>query len=362
MGSVVKRIPALLLSALITPGALIAQTPQTRPKNPPDEAKPRSPITADEEVLRVETTLVTLPVGVFDRNGKLVYDLKRQQFHVYENGVEQQIAYFEPPADSGNPAPDFNSQPLTIALMLDVSDSTESKLEQIQKAALGFVDLLRPADRVMVGAFDKSVQFISDATSDRDAVRNAITRTRTGGGTSLFTAVESVINKLNHTAGRKVIVLLTDGVDTSSRGATANSTMRAAEASDTVIYPIQYDTYGDFADNAARETYSTGDFGKVAHVTRNGEPASEAYKRATLYLKMLADKTAGHFQYADSLKNLARSFEQLADKLRQQYTLGYYPKNKVADDRPRQIKVEVAVPRTTVHTRKSYVYNPRGNR
>lgn len=99
----------------------------------------------------------------------------------------------------------------------------------------------------------------------------------------------------------------------------------------------------------------------TAHGSRSGEPASEAYKRANLYLRLLADKTGGHFQYADGTKNLARSFERIAAQLRQQYTLGYYPKNKAADGAQRQIKVEVRVLKVTVKTRKSYIYKPQKN-
>jgi len=153
-------------------------------------------------------------------------------------------------------------------------------------------------------------------------------------------------------------VLLTDGVDTSSKGVTSDSTIRAAEASYVSIYPVQYHTYGDFADSPSRETYAAWEFGRTAHVTKSGEPASAAYKRATLFLRLLADKTSGHFQFADRTKNLARSFEGIAAQLRQQYTLGYYPKNRVANNTPRKVKVEVAVPKASVETRKSYIYKP----
>jgi Ca-activated chloride channel family protein len=351
----VGRIPILILCVLSTLGALIAQTST----GPPSKV-PQPTATSDDEVLRVETTLVTLPVSVLDRHGKLIRDLKREQFHIYENGVEQEIAYFEAPTEANNPLSSEAPQTFTVALLLDVSDSTAIKLEQIQRAALAFVNLLRPGDRVIVLSFDKRVQLLTAATIDRDAIHKAILGTRTGGGTSLYNAIEFVIRQqLAHAVGRKAVVLLTDGVDTSSGGVTADDALRAAEASDTVIYPIQYDTYGDFSDTTSRDTYGAGEFGKVAHVTKNGEPASEAYKRATLYLRMLADKTGGHFQYADSLKNLSRSFERLALKLREQYTLGYYPRNKSADNTPRQIKVEVAAPKITVRTRKSYVYKPR---
>lgn len=311
----------------------------------------------DDDVVRVETSLVILPVRVKDRQGKFLFGLTQEQFHIYEDGVEQEIKYFEAATtltDSGA----GSTKPLNVALLLDVSDSTQFKLEQIQKTAAAFIELLRSGDRVMVIAFDKGVQVLAEATSDRNILRATIGGSRAGGGTSLYQAVDLAIAKLNRLGGRKAIVLLTDGVDTSSKGITAAGTIRAAEQSYVSIYPIQYSTYGDFGDSPTRETYSAGEFGKTAHVTRSGEPASEAYKRATLYLRLLADKTSGHFQFADSTRNLARSFEGIAAQLREQYTLGYYPKNKSGDSKPRRIKVEVAAPKVIVDTRKSYIYHP----
>ena len=322
------------------------------------DQKPSEP-QQDVDVIRVSTTLVTLPVRVTDRHGKIVSDLKQEEFHVYEDGVEQQIAYFEPPTIANETGSAASPKPFTVAILLDVSDSTESKLKQIQNAANAFLDLLRPDDRVIVVAFDSSVHVLAEATNDRQVLCAAINRTRTGGGTSLYTALDLIIrNRFAHIVGRKALVLLTDGVDTSSKGVTADSTLRAAQECDVSIYPVQYNTYGDFADNSSRETYGAGDFGAIGHKTKNGESASEAYKRATLYLRLLADKTSGYFQYTDSVKNLGRSFERIADQLRQQYTIGYYPKNKTTDAKPRRIRVEVAVPKVAVDTRKSYIYKP----
>lgn len=338
---------AFILAFLVLVGPLTASAQNQKP----DQAK-------DDDVVRVETTLVVLPVRVKDRQGKFLLGLPQEQFHVYEDGAEQEIKYFEAATGPNDSSAASALKPLTVVLMLDVSDSTQFKLEQIQKTAIAFVELLRPGDRLMVVAFDKGVQVLAEATTDRFVLREAIRRARAGGGTSLYQALNQAIAKLNRLGGRKAIVLLTDGVDTSSKGITADNTLRSAEQSYVSIYPIQYGTYGDFSDSPSRETYSAGEFGKTSHVTRSGEPASEAYKRATLYLRSLADKTSGHFQYADSTRNLARSFEGIAAQLRQQYTLGYYPKNKTADLRPRRIKVEVAAPKVTVDTRKSYIYKP----
>lgn len=320
----------------------------------PAQQSPPVPVSQDE-VIRVETSLVTLPVKVTDRHGRVVEGLKREQFRVFENGIEQEISFFEAPSQTGV---DENGKPLNVALVLDTSDSTEFKLEKIKSAALAFVDLLRPADRVLLISFDKEVRLLMDLTPDRDAVRQAIRTIKTGGGTSLYSALSQVVERsFVRIAGPKVVVLLTDGVDTTSKGSTFESSLRAAEISDAVMYPIQYDTYSDFSDNPSRETYGAGSFGSLAHVTRNGEYVSEAYKRATRYLRLLAEKTAGHFQYAQSAKALARAFEMIAEQLRQQYVIGYYPKEKI--DAQRKIEVKVAAPNTSVQTRKSYLYGPR---
>lgn len=307
----------------------------------------------EEDVIRVETTLVTLPVKVTNRQGKIAYGLRQGQFRVFENDLEQEIVYFEAP-QAGD---DFQStsRPLTVALMLDISDSTEFKLAKIQSAALAFVALLQAGDRVLVVSFDRQVRVLAEATADRNILRQAIQGIKTGGGTTLYGALDDIIKtRLAHMVGRKAIVLLTDGVDTTSKQASFDSSIQAAETSDVTIFPVQYPTYTDFSDNPSRETYASGSFGSVAHVTRNGEFASEAYKRATLYLRLLADKTAGHFQFADSASNLARSFESIATQLREQYVLGYYPKSKIAERR--EIKVKVLVPETTVRTRRNYIY------
>src|SRR5467141_2345091 len=98
------------------------------------------PETMSDDVVRVDTTLVTLPVRVRDRHGKVMFGLARKQFHIYEDGVEQEIAYFEAPTEANASTADYSIKPLTVALLLDVSDSTQFKLEQIQSAALAFVD------------------------------------------------------------------------------------------------------------------------------------------------------------------------------------------------------------------------------
>src|SRR6202011_2656933 len=138
-------------------------------------------------------------------------------------------------------------QPLWGGLMIDTSGSTHFKLDEMQDAAIAFVNQLRPNDRVMVVSFDDKIRFLTDQpTNDHEAMRRAIMHTRTGGGTRLYDAVDQVINQhLNHIQGRKAIALFTDGVDTTSRNAKYETNIRDAEELDALIYPIQFDTYQD---------------------------------------------------------------------------------------------------------------------
>ena len=313
---------------------------------------PPKPISEDD-VIRVESNLVTLPVKV-SSHGNIVTGLRREQFQVFENGIEQEIVYFESP--DGPRIEEPNVRPLTIALMLDVSDSTEFKLAKIKTAALTFIDLLQPEDGVLVVAFDNTVQVLVERTSDRYVLRRGVNALHTGTGTSLYQALNEVIGKrLAHVSGRKAIVLLTDGVDTTSKSVSIDDVVRTAETSDVAIYPVQYDTYADFSDNPSRETYGVGNLGAVSHVTRNGESVSEAYKRATRYLRILAEKTAGHFQYADNSKSLAKSFDTIARQLREHYTVGYYPTDKTEGLRKIEIRIKDSA-KLNVQTRRSYVY------
>jgi VWFA-related protein len=323
------------------------------------QTKPQPSPEPEDEVVSVTTSLVTVPVTVKDRKGKTVFDLRERHFHLYEDGIEQEITYFdgpEPPNQASANTSHGTNRPLTLALLLDISDSTELELQAIKDSAIAFVDKLSPDDRVVVMAFDQDVRVIAGPDDNRETMRSAIQKLRTGRGTSVYYAVDSITTWLGRISGRKAIVLLTDGVDTASKKGSYLGTVAAAEHLDATVYPIQFNTYADFADNPTRQTDTFGG-GGTAHMTRTGELASEAYKRATLYLRELAEKTGGRFEYSDSVKSLARSFERVAEQVRDQYTLGYYPKDRAKVGR-RQLAVRVEVPGVSAKTRKSYVLKP----
>jgi VWFA-related protein len=326
---------------------------------------------AEGDVVRVNTSLVTVPVSVLDRQGRFIPDLQREDFRVFENGVEQSVAYWEP-AD----------KPFTVALLLDTSPSTQFHMWQIKEAAITFAKQLRPQDRVLIVSFNDQVLLLTEVTNDMNVVSAVIEQNANmGNATRLYDAVHLVIKeRLNKIKGRKAIVLFTDGVDTASFQANYASTMREVEELDALIYPVQYDTTDYLraiqsvgqGNTTVVTTTSSGPFGIGTTTSRvtygtprvtgpNGGPlpgATQAdYDRANQYLKELADKTAGRLYHANDTTQLADAFSRIAEELRRQYSLGYYPQDGDASNAARrQIKVRVNRPNLAVKARDSYVF------
>jgi Ca-activated chloride channel homolog len=332
----------------------------------PDVSSPPGPEEVGEgDVLRVDTALVTVPVSVLDRQGRFIANLKREDFRVFENGVEQSIAYFEP-----------SEKPFTVALLLDTSASTHFHLWEIKEAAINFAKQLRPQDRVLIVSFNDQVLLLSEVTNDMNLIETVIEENaNTGNSTRLYDAVDLTIKeRLTKIKGRKAIVLFTDGVDTSSQQADYHGTLREVEELDALIYPIQYDTtdYMNAMQGAGNGTVTVttttrGIFGARTSTQtynvngNNGAPppgsTKEDYERADRYLHALADKTGGRLYQANDTTQLAQAFTSIAEELRRQYSLGYYPKtnNGESKDGRRQIRVRVRQPNLAVKARDSYV-------
>ena len=307
--------------------------------------KPIADTTADTEVeVKVETTLVTIPVSVFDRNGLYITGLNQRDFRVFEDGKEQEIAYFA-----------TSDKPFTVILLIDTSPSTSYKIDEIRSAAVAFVDQLKPEDRVMVIEFDANVHVLTEATSDRQLIYKGIRKADFGGGTSLYEAVDfSLKKRLNAIEGRKAIVLFTDGVDTTSRGRTTyESTLALAEESDSLIFPIYYNT---FFDNRG----ATGGGGGWPGMIVFGPPprgnSAEDYALGKRYLEELADYTGGRvFRPESTPGGLTAAFEGIAEELRRQYQIGYTPADDGQPGQRKQIKVRINRPNLVIRSRDSYI-------
>lgn len=303
----------------------------------------------DEEVIRVNTDLILLHARVSERGGKHLAGLKQREFKIFENEVEQPIAYFS-----------NDDEPFTVALVLDMSYSSVFKLQEIQAAALVFVDQLRAGDQVMIVSFDQEVRVLCEPTSDRKVLRYAVEATKIRSGSSFFQSLDTVFNqKLKNVAGRKAIVVMSDGVDTtSSEASSAAAILAAARESDTIVYPIQYDTYKDVQKNrkeSADVIYD--DYDRPILVPRpevKGERKND-YAQAKQFFDELADATSGRVYKVSSSTNLTTAFFQIADELRKIYSLGYYANDETKVGTERRLKIRVYRPRLTIKTRKSFV-------
>ncbi len=305
------------------------------------EQKTETQSTGDE-VLRVDTDLITVPVSVYERSGVYVSGLTKDDFKIFEDGKEQKIEYFGT-AD----------KPFTVVLLLDTSPSAEYEIEEIQAASRAFIDELKPDDKVIVIEFDGNVHVLTEATNDRQRLYKAISKADFGSGTSLYEAVNfSLKKRLEKIPGRKAIVLFTDGVDTTSRKATYDSTLDLAEESDTLIFPIYYNT---FAQNQARIRGSVGVFSPVG-------TSPEDYAVGRKYLVELAAYTGGRVFKPDAVPGgLAAAFRGIAIELRQQYNIGYIPSDHGKPGEQKRIKVRVDRPNLAVRARDSYIVGASSN-
>lgn len=302
----------------------------------------------EEEVIKIDTSLVSIPVSVNDRNGFYIPNLRREEFKIFEDGQEQEVAYFG-----------TTDQPFSVVLLIDVSPSTEYKISEIQDAASAFVRQLKPQDKVMVVQFDQSVDVLQELTGDREKIFRAIRRADWGNGTSIYDAVENTLRKqLAEIEGRKAVVLFSDGVDTTSFRSSFGKSLQLAEESEAVFFPIYYNTYLDsIGAGGGNGPMTTPPI--LGRPQRNrgmrGVSAAE-YATGRAYLTELANSTGGKLFRPDSTPGgLTAAFESIAEELRRQYQIGYYSSNPGQPGQKRQIRVRVMRPKLVVRARDSYI-------
>ncbi len=351
-------IPAVLASALclMSLPAVQAQRPPKEPpkaSNAPDDngySLPDGPKLKDKTAqqdqpvttLKVNVQVVNVYFNVKDKRGALIPNLKKEDFQVSEDGKPQTIKYFE--AES--------NQPLTLGLLIDTSGSQTRVLPMEKEVGASFLrDVLTPKDLAFLINFDITVDLIQDYTSDAARLRRAMEKTQindgggggAGGiagagqgtipvsrpkGTLLYDAVYLASNeKLQKEAGRKAMVLLTDGGDQGSDETLANA-IEAAQKSEVIVYVIMI---------ADRMNFRSGD--------------SE--------MRKLADQTGGRvIDVGNDPKKLRKAFDEIGVELRSQYMVGYVPTNTATDGKYRKLQVKANSPDYKIQARKGY-YAPK---
>ncbi|MGH9946806.1 MAG: VWA domain-containing protein [Pyrinomonadaceae bacterium] len=348
------RSHAFLIVGLLfcSSGIVFSQTP---PKN------------EKEEIIRVDTELVDVPLSVTDRTGKPIKNLTRANFSVYENGKLQKVEEFS-----------AIDAPFEVALLLDTSGSTRSDLDLIRRAAQEFISSLRPGDRVAITAFRSVVRgnrnisvpdTLTELTSDRSVLRNALERVGVGNGTPYYDSLAEIASrtfKLPPTEefrGRRALVALTDGVDSTSVSSfpDAKNDLAAIGISAYFININTRDFFEDqllgncevamrFSQGQINRYFAT--FGKGSKVERPsnfcglGEFEKLAiskvlYETAESEMSELAKISGGRVFPAADLSEARKAFKQVADEIGTRYSLGYYSTNETRDGKFRAIKVEL---------------------
>jgi Ca-activated chloride channel homolog len=290
-----------------TPGAPartgIARDGVEAPQKPGGTADPQSP-QKQGPTFRVNVRLVNVFTTVTDAHGAPIANLTKEDFRVLEDGVPQTISVFDRESEL----------PLTIALAVDTSESTRRDLELEIASAKKFAhDVVRPVDRLAVFQITENVDRVTGFTSDLRWIDRGIDNLHVGAGTSLYDAIYLAADELLDREGRKVLVLITDGGDTTSRAGYA-SALRRAQQAEALVYSI---IVVPIANDAGRNT--------------GGEHA----------LIQISKDTGGKYYYAENLRQLDEAFRQISQELRTQYLIAYYPNRQVASGPFRRIQVQV---------------------
>lgn len=305
-----------------------------------------------DDVIKTDTSLVQLSVGVVDQQGRAITSLHSNDFAVYEDGVRRPILLFEP-ADT----------PFSLVLALDMSGSTVNFRQQIAAAALRFLDALGPEDRVAVIQFNgKGVKSLIGFSTDRKKIAYAITVLASGAGaTPFYDGLKYSLNELAREGKRrKAIVVLTDGLDTEVRNGDRAAVAKAADGEiSTVIKPETTSQLNVVLNDADRQGVTIFPLalpsGDPKRLPLPDPSITAMYAAARARLELLAGRTGGRLHEIRRLDDLARLYAQVAADLRALYTIAYQPPNPGSrDGKWREIRIEVARADLVASTKPGY--------
>jgi Ca-activated chloride channel family protein len=269
----------------------------------------------DEDIIKVESSLVVLNTTITDAKGLPVSGLKQNQFKVFEDGQEQKVEVFE-----------AEKTPFAAVVLIDTSGSMEARISMARSAAINFLDGLRPDDVTAIYNFDTKISLVQDFSNSRD-ITERIFDLKADGYTALNDAIFKAAQELaKRPEKRKAIIVLSDGADNKS-GRSADKVLKAALVSNVTIYTIDM---------------SMTDTGGKDRLQNQGA------------LKNFAEKSGGTFIPTPGGAAMRTAFKNIVEELGTQYTLGYQPINTKKDGKWRAIEIKVARPNLNIRTRKGY--------
>jgi len=299
------------------------------------------------DVISVNTTEVMIPVTVRDSNGRLVNDLTRSDFRVFENDSEQPLSDLA-----------LRQVPVDVVLMVDASSSVATNLDDFRRAAEGFAERLADDDRISLIKFDDRVELLQDWTKSRFQLRRALSRIEPG----MFTRFNDALllaahEQFGNTKSRRAIIVLSDGIDSGRGTATLESAVQALLRSQISVYVVSNTEISRAAKRAELDQLTGGSDSAVRFNQLRIDDLRTGLRVLDLSEQMLAQLTAttgGKLYKPQSFAGLESTYAEVAEELRHQYALYYTPLNKTRDGGFRRVRVQMTNPAYQGHTRVGY--------
>jgi VWFA-related protein len=299
------------------------------------------------DVISVNTSEVMLPVTVRDSNGRLIRDLTRSDFHVFEDGREQPLSDLA-----------LRQVPVDIVLMIDASSSVTSNLDDFRRAVEGFATRLAPEDRISLIKFDDRVELLQDWTQSKFQLHRALNRIQAG----MFTRFNDALllaakEQFRSTKSRRAIIVLTDGID-SGHGATAfEVALQGLLQAQVTVYVVSNTAIERAAKKAELDSMTRGTESELRFNQIRMDDLREGLRVIDLSeerLAQLTTATGGRLYKPPSFDALDATYAEVADELRHQYSLYYTPLNRERDGSFRRVLVETDTPAYHATTRVGY--------
>ena len=277
----------------------------------------------ERPAFRSGVDVVSLNVTVTDPNNSYITDLAKGQFVVYEDGIQQEVSFFN-----------RSQLPISMVLLIDTSASMENKLRTAQQAAVGFASRLRHEDTAEIIDFDDRTEILSTFTNDFESLSQAIRQTSAGGSTSLYNAIYISLKELRKirvqtpdALQRQAIIVLSDGEDTSSL--------------------VDFEEVLDIARRSETSIYSIG-------LRSQSDVSSLGFREADFVLRQLSKDTGGQAFFPQAVEELASIYETISEELSNQYALGYTSNNPLRDGMWRRVVVRVDRSDAEARTKQGY--------
>ena len=309
-------------------------------------AQPQAPERQNPATFSVSVNLIKVPISVFDVNGAMVHDLRRADFVIYEDRVEQQIRSFG-----------VDRNPVSVVLLLDTSATVEKELKKIKEAAEAFAMALSKEDRISVIAFADEAECVLDWTDNDKLVRKAVQKLQPGWRTALYDAMFMAADEqLRGIEGRKAIILLTDMLNNQSSVGFHDAALSIVQSQASLYVVSKTIMVREAAKKQRRVIWLSGIYRRMFG---DENYIDEFFRKREAEMKDLAEKTGGRCFFPTDYDQIPGAYKEVAEELKSKYYLTYVSNQTQPPNSYHSITVDYLLPASKVTYRRGYYFEPR---